>query len=289
MDTANPLPAGCALRSAAPMPSVKSLDGTSIGYTLTGRGAPLVLVHGISADAGRWAPVMRGLEQLYTVIAMDRRGRGASGDHPAYDLQREVEDVAAVIDAAGEPVHLFGHSYGGLCALHALLLTRNVRKAVVYEPYAPVAPAAEASATTRRYEAMAASGDRDAVVSAFLREIVQLSEKEVQQMRAHPSWAARLAAAHTIPRELRAAEQLHFEPARFAGLELAVGMLVGSDSPAFLKDATTRLQSALPGSEVIVLEGQRHAAMNTAPSLFVRALHAALGGDGGASVAQNAS
>jgi pimeloyl-ACP methyl ester carboxylesterase len=255
------------------MPTVKSADGTPIAYTKTGSGPPLVLVHGISADAARWAPVMPGLEALYTVYAMDRRGRGESGDSSAYGLEREFDDVAALVEAVGAPVFLFGHSYGGLCTLYGALLTSRVRKLVVYEPYVPVVAASEASATTLRYEALAASGERDAVVTTFLREIVQLSEKEVALMRAHPSWAARLAAAHTIPRELRAAEQFHFQRARFADLRIAVTMFVGANSPEFLKDATSRIHAALPTSEVRVLEGQRHAAMNTAPSLFVQALH----------------
>jgi pimeloyl-ACP methyl ester carboxylesterase len=206
---------------------------------------------------------------------MDRRGRGLSGDHDAYGLEREFEDVAALLEAIGEPTYLFGHSYGGLCALHAMLLTKHVKRLVLYEPYAPVLPATEASAITLRYEALGASGERDAVVATFLREIVQLSEDEVRAMRAHPSWAGRLAAAHTIPRELRAAEQFHFVPERFAGCETPVGMLVGGDSPTFLKEATARLHAALPTSRVVVLAGQKHAAMNTAPSLFVRELCAA--------------
>ena len=258
------------------MPTVKSADGTQIGYTRTGNGPPLVLVHGISADAARWAPVMRGLEESFTVLAMDRRGRGASGDHASYAVEREFEDVAALVDASGEPAYLFGHSYGGLCALHALLLTKQVKSLVVYEPYAPVVAATEASPITLRYEAMAAAGERDAVVATFLREIVQMSGDDVRVMRAHPSWAGRLAAAHTIPRELRAAEQFHFAPERFAANELPITMFVGEESPSFLKDATARLHAALPKSRVVTLAGQRHAAMNTAPSLFVQELRAAL-------------
>jgi pimeloyl-ACP methyl ester carboxylesterase len=258
------------------MPPVASVDGTPIGYARTGRGAPLVLVHGISADAERWAPVVEGLSEHHTVYAVDRRGRGMSGDHASYALEREFEDVAAVIDAIGEPVFLFGHSYGGLIALHAVVRTNNVKKLVVYEPYAPVVAATEASAITLRYEAMAASGEREAVVTTFLREIVQLTDREVQAMRAHPSWAGRLAAAHTIPRELRAAEQFHFDATPFADVKMPITMFVGENSPAFLKDATARLHAVLPTSNVVVLEGQKHAAMSTAPSLFVRELCAAL-------------
>ena len=257
------------------MPTVKSTDGTQIGYTRTGEGPPLVLVHGISADSARWAPVMRELEESLTVHAMDRRGRGASGDHADYAVEREFEDVAALVDAVGEPALLFGHSYGGLCALHAALLTKQVKSLVVYEPYAPVVAEKEPSPITLRYEAMAATGERDAVVTAFLLEILQMTEDDVRLMRAHPSWAARLAAAHTIPRELRAAEQFHFVPERFADSELPTTMLVGEASPHFLQDATARLSGALPRSRVVVLAGQKHAAMSTAPSLFVRELRAA--------------
>jgi pimeloyl-ACP methyl ester carboxylesterase len=257
------------------MPTVKSADGTPIGYTRTGKGPPLVLVHGISADAARWAPVMSALDETYTVHAMDRRGRGASGDHADYALPREFEDVAALVDAIAEPTYLVGHSYGGLCALHALLLTPHVAKLIVYEPYAPEVPALEASATTLRYEALATAGERDAVVATFLREIVQMTEADVRMMRAHPSWAARLAAAHTIPRELRAAEQFRFEPSRFAEIKTPIAMFVGGESPAFLKDATARLHAALPTSNVVTLAGQKHAAMNTAPSLFVDQVRAA--------------
>jgi pimeloyl-ACP methyl ester carboxylesterase len=113
------------------------------------------------------------------------------------------------------------------------------------------------------------------VVATFLREIVQMSEDEVRMMRAHPSWAARLAAAHTIPRELRAAEQVRFDASRFAQTKIPIAMFVGGDSPEFLKQATARLHAALPTSTVVVLPGQKHAAMNTAPSLFVEQMRAA--------------
>ena len=123
------------------MPTVKSADATPIAYSRTGNGLPLVLVHGISADASRWAPVMPALEERYTVFAMDRRGRGESSDGAAYGLEREFDDVAALVDAAAAsaaaPVSLLGHSYGGLCALYATLRTPRVNKLVVYEPVSP--------------------------------------------------------------------------------------------------------------------------------------------------------
>ncbi|MGQ0717851.1 MAG: alpha/beta fold hydrolase [Pseudonocardiales bacterium] len=93
---------------------VRSKDGTSIAYEKFGAGQPFVLVHGGISDRTYWAPVVPALAQRCTVLTVDRRGRGASGDAASYAIDREFEDVAAVVDAIGEPVHLLlGHSYGG--------------------------------------------------------------------------------------------------------------------------------------------------------------------------------
>src|SRR5215212_10319251 len=110
--------------------TVTSKDGTTIAYWRSGHGEPLVLVHGTTADHSRWAPVLPELEKHFSVCAIDRRGRGGSGDSDAYALEREFEDVAAVVDSFGEPAFLLGHSYGALCALEASVLARNVRKLV---------------------------------------------------------------------------------------------------------------------------------------------------------------
>src|SRR4051794_14799138 len=94
---------------------VTSEDGTSIAYWRSGEGPPLVLVHGIASDHSRWAPVLLAFEQRYTVYAIDRRGRGGSGDSENFAIEREFEDVAAVVGSLGESVNLLGHSYGALC------------------------------------------------------------------------------------------------------------------------------------------------------------------------------
>src|ERR671910_1453332 len=116
-----------------------SVDGTPIAYSRSGEGTPLVLVHGTAADHSRWAPVLPAFEERFTVYAIDRRGRGGSGDSDDYAVEREFEDVAAMVDSLGEPVNVLGHSYGGLCALEAALRTRNVRKLVLYDPGIEVA------------------------------------------------------------------------------------------------------------------------------------------------------
>jgi pimeloyl-ACP methyl ester carboxylesterase len=113
--------------------TVTTEGGTPVAYWRSGKGPPLVLVHGTAADHSRWRPVIPALEESFTVYAIDRRGRGGSGDAEDYSVEKEFEDVAAVVDSLGEPVNLLGHSYGGLLALEAALLTRNVRKLVLYD------------------------------------------------------------------------------------------------------------------------------------------------------------
>lgn len=100
------------------MNRIISKDSTPIAYQQSGKGPPLVLVHGTTADHTRWAPVLQPLEEHFTLYALDRRGRGESGDADAehYSIEREFDDVAAVVDSIGEPAYLLGHSYGALCA-----------------------------------------------------------------------------------------------------------------------------------------------------------------------------
>src|SRR3954451_21108807 len=114
--------------------TVMTEGGTPVAYWRYGKGPPLVLVHGTAADHSRWSPVLPALEERFTVYAVDRRGRGGSGDADDYAVEREFEDVAAVVDSLGEPVNLLGQSHGGLCALEAALLSSGIRALVLYEP-----------------------------------------------------------------------------------------------------------------------------------------------------------
>jgi pimeloyl-ACP methyl ester carboxylesterase len=163
-----------------------------------------VLVHGTAADHSRWAPVLPAFEERFTVCAVDRRGRGGSGDSEVYAIEWEFEDVAAVVDSLGESAILLGHSYGALCALEAALLTRNVSKGVLYDPGIEVAgEEIYTQEVIERLEAMLESGDRDGVVATTMREVAGLPPETVEYMRSQPAWQARVEAAHTIPRELR--------------------------------------------------------------------------------------
>jgi pimeloyl-ACP methyl ester carboxylesterase len=128
-----------------------------------------VLVHGAPADHTRWRPLLPYLESHATVHAMDRRGRGASGDAPDYHLAREFEDVAAVVDAvaeaSGSAVDVYGHSFGGLCAFGGATLNSSIRRLVLYEGWPPVNPDAWAlpPGIGPRVDALLADGDGEAV------------------------------------------------------------------------------------------------------------------------------
>jgi pimeloyl-ACP methyl ester carboxylesterase len=157
---------------------VKSKDGTPIAWFESGSGPALVLVHGTTADHARWTPVLEDLEARFTVHAMDRRGRGASGDGPTYAIEREHEDVAAVVDAiaerTSEPVFLLGHSYGALCSLEAALLTTNVRKLVLYEPPIPAGLPLYEPELLERLDEMLSAGRMEDVVLTFFREVPRI-------------------------------------------------------------------------------------------------------------------
>ncbi|MEX0762108.1 MAG: alpha/beta hydrolase [Dehalococcoidia bacterium] len=245
-----------------------SRDGTPIACRCSGTGPPLVLVHGMAGASTRWAPILPGLEEYFTVYAMDRRGRGESGDGDGYAMEREFEDVAAVVDGIGEPVNLLGHSSGGLFSLEAALLTQNIRKLVLYEPLEVGATLPEGGVD--RLQALLDAGDREEVLTTFMREFVNIPPQEIELIKSTPAWPARMAAAHTLPRELRAEERYEFDAQRFEGLHVPTLLLTGGDSPQFFKGGVEVVDAALPNSWIVVLPGQRHNADQTAPDLFVR-------------------
>ncbi len=249
--------------------TVVAKDGAPIAYWRRGGGPPLRLVHGAAADHSRWRPVLPAFEERFTVYTIDRRGRGGSGDAGDYAMEREFEDVATVVDSIGEPANLLGHSYGALCALEAALLTRNVRKSVLYEP--PMNVTGEGiypPEVVDRLEAMLDAGDRDGVVATTMREVAGLSPEVVEYMRSLPAWQTRVAAAHTIPRELRASEAYRFDPERFGDLGVPTLLLLGGDSPATFREAEKAVDETLPDSRIVVMPEQGHGAMDTGTDLF---------------------
>jgi pimeloyl-ACP methyl ester carboxylesterase len=253
------------------METILSTDGTKIACQLSGAGSPLVLVHGAVADHTRWAPVLSPLERHFTVYAMDRRGRGGSGDADEYAIEREFEDVAALVDSIGGQVNLLGHSFGAFCSLEAARLTPNIGHLILYEPPPPGVKGTLPPEVAARMRTLLDANDREGVVSTFLREVAAIPATELEMLRAAPSWPGRVAAAHTILREINGLEGLPlFDEQRFKTVKTPVLLLLGGDSPPLYGDTIAQIHAALPNSKVVVLPGQQHVAMNTAPDLFVR-------------------
>jgi pimeloyl-ACP methyl ester carboxylesterase len=249
----------------------RSPDGTEIAAWTQGMGPPVVLVHGTGADHNRFAGVVPALAERFTVYSLDRRGRGASGDGDAYEMEREFEDIAAVVDGLREPANLLGHSYGGAAALESARIAANLRRLILYEPPLPVGIEIYPPGAPDRLQAMLDAGDREGVAVTFLREIVRMRDEEIELMRSLPTWPARVAAAHTIPREMRIADDYAYDVAeRFRDVDVPTLLLAGSESAPFLRRPIEILAETLPNAEVAVLDGQGHVAMDSAPELFLR-------------------
>jgi pimeloyl-ACP methyl ester carboxylesterase len=254
-----------------------SADGTPIAFDQSGSGPPLVLVHGGLGDHTRWDALRPHLEPYVTVHSMDRRGRGGSGDSPNYDIEREYEDVAAVIDAvaeiSGSNVDVYCSSFGGICAFGAATLTSNIRKLALYEGWPPVNPQALGAAEElmNRINALLAEDKREAALETAYLELVGLTQRELDTVREQPSWPNRIAAVHTLPREMLAFSKTTFDPEQAAKITAPTLLLVGEESPAWRPEAGT-VAAALPDARINVLEGQTHVADLLAPEIVVQPL-----------------
>jgi pimeloyl-ACP methyl ester carboxylesterase len=254
---------------------VRSIDGTAIGYISSGTGPPLVMVHGATADHSALSRVVPLLEPHFTVHAVDRRGRGLSGDGPSYDISLEYADVTAVVEdvarTSGKAVALYGHSYGAVCALGASRLTDNLDRLFLYEPgFRGVL--LDPAPVVRQIDDLVSAGDHDAALELAYRAGVGMSAAEVAAMRALPTWSARVATVPTIPREFRTAAELAFDPSEHRALDLPTVLLLGERSTPGQKDVVARIDAALSHSRVVTLPGQAHAAQVTAPWLIADAL-----------------
>jgi len=248
-------------------------DDTEIAYWTSGTGPPLVLVHGSGvSDHGRWeiAGVRAALAEETTVYAIDRRGRGESGDSPEYSLETEVADVVAVVESIGDPVTLLGHSYGANIALEASLRTDGIARLVLYEPGIAVGDHELASPeVVAELNDLLEEGENEEALLLFFREIAGLTPAEIDVFRTDPGWQDRVDGAHTLPREEQAIAEYEFRPARFAGMTTPTLLLSGGESPRVFRDATAAVHDALPNSRIVTFEGHHHVAMQTAPERFV--------------------
>lgn len=244
-------------------------DDVPIGCYRSGAGPALVAVHGTAANHTSWDRVAPLLARHFTVYAMDRRGRGASGDKSEYCLNREIDDVATVVEQIGQPVHLYGHSFGGTCAIEAALKVRNMASLILYEGGAkPPGLRFIPDELIVRLETLIGEGQSEEALSLFMLRGAGLTPAELDVLRRSPAWPARLAAVHTIPRELRALNDYGADLGRFRALSVPALLLVGTETEARRRDLFLSLGSVLPRSQIHELSGQGHAANQTAPELL---------------------
>ena len=259
--------------------TVRSKDGTAIAYERSGTGPALILIDGALCSrafgpSGKLAPL---LAEHFCVYTYDRRGRGASGDTPPYSPAREVEDIAALIDAAGGSAFLLGLSSGGALALEAAASQAGVHKVVAYEPpYVDDEGQRGGAAHEGRLEKLVASGDRGGAVKYFMKDMVGAPGAMVVMMRLMPwIWGKLRTVAHTLPYDAAVMTEFKVPRDRFASIDRPVLVMNGSKTDTRLKTAARTIASVVPGARHGELAGQTH---NVKAEVLVPAVVAFLSG-----------
>ncbi len=239
------------------METVQSTDGTKIAVQRSGSGPALVPVLGAFNDRASAAPFVDSFADAYTVVRYDRRGRGDSGDTEPYAIEREVEDLGAVITAIGEPAFVFGHSSGAALALEAAAGRVEIRKLVVYEPpYVGDGGGAGAEFADRLAE-LSASGRRSEVAEAFILN-TGASPEQVEQMKKTDSWPRMEAMAHTLAYDVRLCNGGSVPTERLANVSCPTIAYAGGSSSAWAPAAAEAIAAAVQDGEFRVLDGHGH-------------------------------
>ncbi|CAM5416188.1 alpha/beta fold hydrolase [Streptomyces canus] len=237
-----------------------SRDGTPIAYERTGHGPAVILVSGAMSTGGTVAPLAVPLSERFDVLVYDRRGRGASGDTAPYAVAREVEDLAALIEAAGGEACLCGISSGGALVLEAAASGLPVRRVAVYEtPYADFLDGgAERNAEyTEELTAALAEGRRGDAVELFLR-LTGMGEGMIQGARQSPMWPGMEAVAPTLAYDNSVMAGGLVPRDRLASITVPLLAVAGGASPEWMREGTRAVAEAAPKGSYRVLEGQTH-------------------------------
>jgi pimeloyl-ACP methyl ester carboxylesterase len=238
------------------MEIVNSVDGTSIAFERSGQGPALVLVVGAFCDRSSTQSLAAGLSLDFTVFEYDRRGRGDSGDTVSYSVAREVEDLAAVVSAAGGEAFVFGHSSGGALGLEAAAAGVPIPRLAVYEP--PYAPGVTNEFAAQLTD-LVASGARAQAAERFLTLVGTPPEALVRMVSA-PFWPHMLAFANTLPYEITLGNNGSVPADRLSRVSAHTLALAGGASPEWAREGARTIANMIPGAEMQVLERQGHGA-----------------------------
>ena len=246
------------------MNTVTSPDGTTIAYDPDGEGPPLILVDGALTvhSSGSGAELAKLLAPHFTVYGFDRRGRGASGDTPPYAVDREIDDIEALIDHAGGPAFLYGHSSGGPLAMRAAIrLGGKVSKIAMYEPPYNDDPGVQEpwSQYLRQLSEALAEGRRGDAVTLFLR-FVGTPAEQVEAMRRAPFWPGMEAVAPTLAYDHAAimGEPWSVPAGLAARVPVPALVMTGDAGLPFMPGAARALSQAIPRGQLRMLAGQTH-------------------------------
>jgi len=252
--------------------TVMSTDGTLIAYERTGSGPALIVVDGAlcSRSFGPSPKLAPLLARRFTVYTYDRRGRGQSGDTPPYSPAREVEDIAALIDAAGGSAFLLGLSSGGALALEAAASGLAVNRVVAYEPpYVDDDGQRGGAAHEGNLKRLLAAGSRSGAVKYFMRDMVGVPAPFVVVMRLVPwIWRKLAAVAHTLPYDAAVMTAFKIPRARFASIGVPTLVMNGGNTDPRLRNAARMIAEIIP-ADYRELAGQTH---NVKPGVLAPAV-----------------
>ncbi|HEU0026570.1 MAG TPA: alpha/beta hydrolase [Ktedonobacterales bacterium] len=248
------------------MPTVVSRDGTPIAYDTRGAGPAVILVDGALGfrSFGASNELADLLAPDFMVYAYDRRGRGESGNTQPFAVEREVEDIEALIDSAGGQAHLYGISSGGALALEAAIRLQNkVTKLAIYEvPYDSSADGIKAWHEYRAALTEAVAADRRSDAVALFMKFVGVPDDMLAGMRQTPMWPMLESVAPTLPYDAAALGPDRVVPAERAAAVTAPTLVMDGGASIvvmpFMRDSAEALTQAIPNAQHHVLEGQRH-------------------------------
>jgi pimeloyl-ACP methyl ester carboxylesterase len=250
-----------------------SKDGTVIAYERSGKGAPLILVDGAlcSRAFGPMPKLAPRLAPHFTVYVYDRRGRGQSGDTLPHSRQREVEDIAALIQEAGGSAFVAGRSSGAALALEAAASGLDIKKVAGYEPpYVDDGGQGRGAEHERQLKSLLAAGDRAGAVKYFMRVMVGIPAPFVVMMQLMPwIWPRMKAVAHTLPYDAAVMTGFKVPTGRLASIEIPTLVMHGSKTDVRLQKAARAVADAVPGAQHRTLAGQTH---NVAPAVLTPAI-----------------